>query len=180
MIRGGKFTGALATPFTVVINWLLVLIVLEIELTMGAEARILLTLVVIILALEDITLLPVALGKFCKTTSPFSFTVKNLLVTKEDVGLKLLVKLVKRKPENPFLPCLISTLLPGAEVPIPTLPSTNIPFKGAMMALVSIVLDLGTKLLPITTPPFTSNLLAGMILFPKPNPVFPLLWINKR
>ena len=36
--RGGKFTGVLATPFTVVINWLLALMVLEIEFTIGADA----------------------------------------------------------------------------------------------------------------------------------------------
>ena len=130
------------------------------------------------LALADIKLVPRLFGNNCKTTSPFSFTVKNLLVTRDEFGLKLLVKLVNLNPEKPVLPCLISTLLLGVVVPIPTLPSTSIPLSGAKILLASVVLDLGINDFPITTPPFTSNRLEGMMLFPNPIPVFPLLWIK--
>ena len=83
--------------------------------------------------------------------------------------------MVKRSPEFPFVPCVISNLLLGIIVPIPTFPSTNNPLAGAVSPE---SIPSGVKFFPITTPPFTSNLLAGMTLFPKPMPVFPFLLIK--
>ena len=79
-------------------------IVFVIELTIFAEEIILFTLLVIKFAFEVIAFELTAFGTFCSTTSPDAFTIKNLVEVFAIVGLKSLVKFVKRKPELPFVP----------------------------------------------------------------------------